>query len=144
MPQDRCTPSLICVFCPPLVPVIIGPTAADQQHGLNQPPDKETSMATQPAWQRKQHAEDALAVALDNIASEKREPDAWESEHLLAAIGALTAHMYVLAVVLVDKALAAPGERSGSWPRDSDCATVSALRAALHQVSLLAAPNVQQ
>jgi len=65
-----------------------------------------------PPWKMKQIAEDFIAVILDALMAEGREPDAWESHDLSAALGFIMARMYRASLACAARSLAPEEERS--------------------------------
>ena len=57
-------------------------------------------------WRKKQYVQTYVGAVLDAIAEDHGEPDAWESLHLLAAIGAISGGLFAVSAVHIDTAVA--------------------------------------
>ena len=66
-------------------------------------------------WVKKEFVEQFLVRACDLIAIDHRDPDAWELQHFLAAVGAVAAQRYDLAATYAEKGMAPPEDRAEEW-----------------------------
>lgn len=73
-----------------------------------------TQLPAQPT-DAKAFVEGFLIRMCDVMAIDKRGPDVWEVNQVLAAIGALDVGWFNLACVYTEKAMAPPGERAEQW-----------------------------
>lgn len=89
-------------------------------------------------WRRKQIAEMRVRIVIDAIDAERRDPDAWEAEHLREALGAILMHRYDLAAERVDTAITphAPAAPDAA----GEPTTLRQLRRALETVVTAIAP----
>ena len=91
-------------------------------------------------WRKKQYVQTYVGAVLDAIAEDHGEPDAWESLHLLAAIGAISGGLFAVSAVHIDTAVMPASERTpGDWSRSAGLPTCHEIRRALTEVSYLAA-----
>src|SRR4051812_15542074 len=104
--------------------------------------DRDALLASLPAnaafngmfpFQRKQIAENFIESILDAIATENREPDAWEAHDIAAAIGYVAASWYSAALACAGRALVPVEERALEIPL-ADPAPARHLRDALAYV----------
>ena len=96
-----------------------------------------------PNYGKKQFVERFIGAALDQLDVENREPDRWEAEQLVAAIGHLLVDWYSAAITATEKALAPANERADpdSWARNDDTVTRRALRDGLDYLAGKPAKN---
>ena len=87
--------------------------------------------------QIREFTERALEKLLDAMAAEGREPDGWEAQSLLSAIGALVCGRYVLATTFMDQVVGVRDLRETGWPRLETTPSVLHLRGALGHVRLV-------
>lgn len=80
----------------------------DRQALLHQFPDG-CQFHAAPHYGKKQMLEEKIARVLDAVADDGREPDAWETTNIAAAIGCGFGHMYIAGIGYLAKALAEPG-----------------------------------
>lgn len=92
------------------------------------PSDEEFSAA--PNYRKKEIVETLIGATLDQLAGEPREPDRWEAEHIVQAIGYLLSDWYYAAIAAIVNAVAPSSERAKpeTWVRTEDTVTTSALR----------------
>jgi len=91
-------------------------------------------------WRKKQYVQTYVGAVLDAIAEDHGEPDAWESLHLLAAIGAISGGLFAVSALHIDTAVTPASERTpGDWTRSAGLPTCQEIRRALTEVSYLAA-----
>ncbi|WP_428419372.1 hypothetical protein [Methylibium sp.] len=81
--------------------------------------------------------ESALEKLLDTMVKEGREPDGWEAQSLLAAIGAMVCGRYVLAMSFMDQVVGVRDQRETGWPRLETTPSVDHLRLALGNARLV-------
>lgn len=90
--------------------------------------------------QKKQTVERFIAAILDAIEAERRQPDAWESQDLAAALGLLAMRMYVAAIGYASRALESADARTPIHQgAGTEMANIKQLRAGLATVSALPA-----
>ena len=107
-------------------------------HVENYPLDK-PAFGPEP-WRKKQYVQTYIGAVLDAIIEDHGEPDAWESLHLLAAIGAISGGLFAMSAVHIDTAVMPASERTpGDWSRSAGLPTCQEIRRALTEVSYLAA-----
>lgn len=72
-----------------------------------------TDWVSLPVAGRKKAAEELIHRILEALASERREPDAWEASDLALAIGLAVSGKYAAAVAYADRAMTPEEERGG-------------------------------
>ena len=89
--------------------------------------------------QKKLATEQTIALLLDAIAAEEREPDAWEAHDIAAAIGFSAGRMYSAALTALERALSPEEARAPIPPAfyPEPLPTLAQLRAASDYASLL-------
>lgn len=95
-----------------------------------------------PVERKKQVVERFIASILDAIEAEQRQPDAWESQDLAAALGLLAMRMYVAAIGYASRALESAEARTPIHPgAGTEMANIKQLRDGLATVSALTQPK---
>lgn len=88
----------------------------------------------------REFTERAFDKLLDRLTAEGHEPDGWEAQSLLAAIGALVCGRYILATTFMDQVVGLRDERELGWPRLETTPSIVNFRAALGSVRLVQFP----
>ncbi len=91
-------------------------------------------------WVKKEFVEQFLVRACDLIAFDHRDPDAWELQHFLAAVGAVAAQRYDLAATYAEKGMAPPEERTEEWRGKASGVSRPELERAIQMVRVQPAP----
>lgn len=105
------------------------------------PPEEQ--LRTAPPYRHKEAAENLIGAVLDALDADRREPDQWEAELLVYAIGCITSRWYFASITSAAKALTPSEERDDSttWERNDQTPTKRALRDALDYIAGMPAPN---
>jgi hypothetical protein len=90
---------------------------------------------------QKEFVESFLVKACDVMHSEQRSPDDWEAEHFLAAVGAISGHLFSLALTYADAGMTPHDERISRAHSASESISLEQLKSAIDHVRKSTVPG---